>query len=29
MRWVNIARTQFQQAFMALNRAVARPTTFA
>lgn len=28
MRWANIATTQLQQGFMALTRAVARPTTF-
>jgi hypothetical protein len=27
-RWVAIATTQLQQGFMALARAVARPTTF-
>jgi hypothetical protein len=27
-RWVAIARTQLQQGFMALTRAVAKPTTF-
>jgi hypothetical protein len=27
-RWVAIARTQLQQGFMALTRAVAQPTTF-
>ena len=27
-RWVSIARTQLQQGFMALTRAVAKPTTF-
>lgn len=28
MRWVEIATMQLQQGFMALTRAVARPTTF-
>jgi hypothetical protein len=28
MRWVAIARTEFQQATMALTRAVAQPTSF-
>lgn len=28
VRWVNIARTQLQQGFMALIRGIARPTTF-
>lgn len=27
-RWVSIARTQLQQGFMALTRAIAKPTTF-
>lgn len=27
-RWVAIAKTELQQGFMALTRAVARPTTF-
>lgn len=27
-RWVAIARTELQQGFMALTRAIARPTTF-
>jgi hypothetical protein len=27
-RWVAIARTQLQQGFMALTRAIAQPTTF-
>jgi len=27
-RWVEIARTQLQQGFMALTRAVAKPTSF-
>lgn len=27
-RWVAIGRTQLQQGFMALTRAVAKPTTF-
>ena len=27
-RWISIARTQLQQGFMALTRAVAQPTTF-
>ena len=27
-RWVGIAKTQLQQGFMALTRAVAQPTTF-
>lgn len=27
-RWVSIARTQLQQGFMALTRAIAQPTTF-
>jgi hypothetical protein len=27
-RWVSIARTHLQQGFMALTRAVAKPTTF-
>mgnify|MGYP000529369054 CR=1 FL=1 len=27
-RWVAIARTQLQQGFMALTRAIAKPTTF-
>jgi hypothetical protein len=27
-RWLAIARTQLQQGFMALNRAIAKPTTF-
>lgn len=27
-RWVNIARTQLQQGFMALIRGIARPETF-
>jgi hypothetical protein len=27
-RWVAIARTHLQQGFMALTRAVAKPTTF-
>lgn len=27
-RWLSIGRTQLQQGFMALIRAVARPTTF-
>lgn len=27
-RWVNIAKTQLQQGFMALTRAIAQPTTF-
>ncbi len=28
VRWASIARTQLQQGFMALTRAVAKPTTF-
>ena len=28
LRWVAIAQTQLQQGFMALTRAIARPTTF-
>lgn len=28
LRWLNIARTHFQQGYMALTRAVAQPTTF-
>lgn len=28
-RWLSIARTQLQQGFMALTRAIAKPTTFA
>lgn len=28
MRWQSIARTHLQQGFMALTRAIARPTTF-
>ena len=28
VRWVSIARTQLQQGFMALTRAIAQPTTF-
>lgn len=27
-RWISIAQTDFQTGFMALTRAVARPTTF-
>lgn len=27
-RWVSIARTHLQQGFMALTRAIAKPTTF-
>lgn len=27
-RWVSIARTQLQQGFMALTRAIAKPTSF-
>lgn len=27
-RWLAIARTQLQQGFMALTRAIAKPTTF-
>lgn len=27
-RWIAIAQTQLQQGFMALTRAIARPTTF-
>lgn len=27
-RWLSIARTDFQRAYMALSRAVAQPTTF-
>jgi len=27
-RWISIARTHLQQGFMALTRAVAKPTTF-
>lgn len=27
-RWINIARTQLQQGFMAAIRAIAKPTTF-
>lgn len=27
-RWVSIARTHLQQGFMALTRAIARPTSF-
>lgn len=27
-RWVSIARTQLQQGFMALTRAIAQPTSF-
>jgi hypothetical protein len=28
LRWVNIAKTQLQQGFMALTRSIAKPTTF-
>ena len=28
MRWVNIAKTQLQQGFMAVIRGIAQPTTF-
>jgi hypothetical protein len=28
LRWLNIARTHLQQGYMALTRAVAKPTTF-
>jgi len=28
LRWINIARTQLQVGFMALTRAVAKPTSF-
>jgi hypothetical protein len=28
MRWTHIAQTELQQGFMALNRAVARPSSF-
>ena len=27
-RWLNIGRTQVQQGFMAITRAIAQPTTF-
>lgn len=27
-RWVSIAKTHFQEGFMALNRAIMKPTTF-